>query len=473
MGSAGAAATAAGNPDGGELHVLMFPFLAFGHISPFAQLARKIVGVGGVRVTFLSATANVSRVQAMLGGAPAAAMVVAALDLPRVPGLPEGAESTAEVSADGAELLKIAVDGTRLQVEALLARLRPDIVLFDFATPWVADVARPLGVKAALFSVFAAVSSAYIMAPARRLHGACPTVDDLASAPAGFPPSSPLATVPAYQAADFSYVFKSFHGMPCVYDRVAACNKASDSLVLKTCAEMEGPYIDYMVAQHGKPVLVTGPIVPEPPQGELKERWATWLSSFPDNSVIFASFGSETFLSPAAATELLLGLEATNLPFLAVLNFPKGADAEAELKKCTPPGFDERVKGRGLVHTGWVQQQHILRHRSVGCFVNHSGLSSVVEGLIAGCRLVLLPFKGDQYLNATLFARELRVGAEVARRADDGWFGREDVRDAVAAAVAGGGDGEETKKWREFLMDGAVQGRFAREFVAGLRRLKG
>ncbi|EAY80827.1 hypothetical protein OsI_36007 [Oryza sativa Indica Group] len=479
MGSAGAApvATAAGGGGGdGDLHVVMFPFLAFGHISPFAQLARKMAGVGaGVRVTFLSAAANVPRVEAMLGGT-GGTSTVAALELPRVPGLPEGAESTAEVSADGAELLKLAVDGTRPQVEALLARLHPDVVLFDFATPWVVDVARPLGVKAALFSVFAAVSGAYVMAPARRrLPGPWrPTVDDLASAPEGFPPSSPLATVPAYQAADFSYVFESFHGMPCVYDRVAACHNACDALVIKTCAEMEGPYIDYIAAEHGKPVLVTGPIVPEPPRGELEERWATWLSSFPDNSVVFASFGSETFLLHAAATELLLGLEATALPFLAVLNFPKGTDAEAELRKLTPPGLEERVKGRGILHTGWVQQQHILRHRSVGCFVNHSGLSSVVEGLIAGCRLVLLPMKGDQYLNAALFARELRVGTEVARRARDGWFGREDVRDALAAAFAGGEDGGgEEKKWREFLMDDAVQRRFVREFVAGLRRLKG
>ncbi|KAF0897524.1 hypothetical protein E2562_038747 [Oryza meyeriana var. granulata] len=146
---------------GGELHVVMFPFLAFGHISPFAQLALKIVGVGGVRVTFLSAVANVSRVEAMLGGVAVAAVV--ALHLPRVPGLPEGAESTADVSPDGVELIRIAVDGTRPQVASLLAYLRPDVVLFDFATLWVADVAAPLNVKAVHFSVVSAVCGAYLM----------------------------------------------------------------------------------------------------------------------------------------------------------------------------------------------------------------------------------------------------------------------------------------------------------------------
>lgn len=455
----------------GAIHVVMFPFLAFGHISPFVQLARKLVagGDGGLRVTFLSAAANVPRIEAMLASA-AGAVAVAPLQLPHVPGLPVGAESTAEVSADGAELLKIAVDGTRPQVAALFAELRPDVVMFDFATPWVTAIAAPLGIKTLHLNVFAAVSGAYLAVPARRLHGPHPSVHDLASAPEGFPLSTPLATVPAYQAADFTYLFTSFHGMPCVYDRIVAGIEATDGIVMKTCAEMEGPYINYLAAQFGKRLLLAGPVVPEPPQGELDGRWTNWLSSFPDNAVIFASFGSETFLSADAATELLLGLEATNRPFLAVLNFPKGTDAEAELKKCTPLGLEERVKGRGMVHTGWVQQQHILRHRSVGCFVNHAGLSSVVEGLVAGCRLVLLPMKGDQYLNAALFARELRVGVEVARRGDDGWFGREAVSDAVAAAVADGGEGE-GRKWREFLMDAAVQKRFADEFVRDLKEL--
>lgn len=448
-----------------DMHVVMFPFLAFGHISPFVQLARKLVAPGnGVRVTLLSAAANVPRVQAMLGSS---AVAVAQLSLPRVPGLPEGAESTAEVSADGAELLKVAVDGTRPQVAALLAELRPDALLFDFATPWVTEVAAPLGIKTLQFSVFSAVAGAYLMVPARRQVGAVPSAGDLELAPAGFPPSSSLATIPAYQAADFTYVFTSFHGEPCVYDRVLAGVQASDALVIKTCFEMEGPYIRYLAAQHGKPVIVTGPVVPEPPKGELEERWAQWLSSFPDSAVVFASFGSETFLPAPAATELLLGLEASNRPFLVVLNFPRGADVEAELERCTPPGFAERTKGRGAVHTGWVQQQHILRHRSVGCFVNHAGLSSVVEGLVAGCRLVLLPMKGDQYLNAALFARDLRVGVEVARRDGDGWFGRGDVSAAVDTAMADGWEGEGTK-WKEFLMDDAVQKRFGDDFVRDL-----
>lgn len=55
--------------------------------------------------------------------------------------------------------------------------------------------------------------------------------------------------------------------------------------------------------------------------------------------------------------------------------------------------------------------------------MSHAGFNSVVEGLVAGCRLVLLPMKGDKYLNAALFGHELRVGIEVRRRIEDGWLG--------------------------------------------------
>ncbi|KAF8721726.1 hypothetical protein HU200_022902 [Digitaria exilis] len=65
--------------------------------SPFAQLARKLVSIdAGIRVTFLTAAGTVPRVEAMLSSAPAGAVTVMSLNLPRVPGLPEGASTMAE-----------------------------------------------------------------------------------------------------------------------------------------------------------------------------------------------------------------------------------------------------------------------------------------------------------------------------------------------------------------------------------------
>nr|CAB3482434.1 unnamed protein product [Digitaria exilis] len=388
--------------DAGILHLLMFPWPAFGHISPFAP--RKLVSIDSkIRVTFLTSAGTVPRVEAML----ASSAKVTPLSLPHIPGLPSCASSTADLTADGAELLKLAV---------------------------------------LYFVVFSASSFAYTTVPSR--HPSSGHVE-LMAGPPGFPATSALATAPAHQARDLAYLYTSFHDMPTVYDRVLAGVNGSDGLVMKTCRDMEGSYIDYISAQYGnnKRVLLAGPTT-----------------------------ATETFLPAAAATELLLGLEATRSPFLAVLNFPKQAamdDAAAtELEAIIPVGLEERLEGRGVVHTGWVQQQQILRHRSVGCFVNHAGFSSVVEGLVAGCRLVMLPMKVEQHFNARLFARELRVGVEVARRDEDGWFGRQDVRDAVEAAVAsGGGEEDDARKWREFFTNEDVQSKFAVDFVRELKEV--
>ncbi|XP_074571638.1 anthocyanidin-3-O-glucoside rhamnosyltransferase-like [Curcuma longa] len=452
------------------LHVLMFPYLAFGHISPFIQLATKIsaAAAGNIHVTFLSAASNVARIRSLIPSSSSVSVV--ALRLPAVPGLPPGAESTADLPSDSpaVELLKLAVDGTRPQVDAILRELRPHVAVFDFAMQWLPEVAEPLGVRSVFFSVFAAVSTAYLTVPARRLHGPNPSVEDLKSPPAKFPEASSIRGVPAYQAADFLYIFRTFAGAS-VFERVLACMSGSSAIMAKTCAEMEGPYVDYVAKEHGKPVLLAGPITPEPPTGELDPRWVEWLGGFPAGAVVFSSFGSETFLSEEGVRELLLGLEMTGMPFLAVLNPAKGE--EGKVGRLLPEGWAERVKGRGLVHSGWVQQQHILRHDSVGVFLCHAGLSSVMEAVAAGCRLAMLPQKGDQYLNARLFAGDMGIGVEVERREEDGGFTREAVCAAVREVTASEEVKEKHSKWREFLLDKEAQEGFAAGLLDGLRKL--
>jgi hypothetical protein len=135
-------------------------------------------------------------------------------------------------------------------------------------------------------------------------------------------------------------------------------------------------------------------------------------------------------------------------PFLAVLNFPKGVDAEAELKARVLPGFEERVRGRGVVHTGWMPQQHIPRHRSVWCFLNHARRVQLLGGGSRGG----VPAGASADEGRPFPQRgSLRARAQ-GRRDEDGWFGRDDVARAVAAATADGGDGD-GGKWSEFLMD--------------------
>ncbi|KAK1307407.1 Anthocyanidin 3-O-glucosyltransferase [Acorus calamus] len=434
-----------------ELHVMMFPWFAFGHISPFVQLANTLSS-RGVRVSFLSAPANIPRIASL---SPTSIDIIP-VDIPPIEGLPPTIQSTSDSTPDMAELLKIAVDDMKPQIHTLLTKLKPQIILHDFTHHWMSSIASPIGVKTLYFSVFSAHAFAYLMVPSR--------TKSLQFPPIGFPHSS--SSLDPYEAEHLQYIFKSFYGGPSVYDRVVSCMRDCDAIVCKSASEMEGGYIDYLSSQYGKPVLLTGPLVQGLPTGELDPEWKEWLDGFAPGSVVFCSFGSETFLDGTLIEELLIGV---------VLNFPKEGgndnDGKTKLKRVIPEGFKERVKGRGRVRTGWVPQKHILGHANVGCYVNHAGLSSVMEGLINGCRLVLLPMKGDQLLNGRLCGGEvMKVGVVVRRDREDGRFNREGICEAVLEAVRGAGGGG-CDRWRMFLMDGDVQDRYMSEFIQNMRAL--
>lgn len=46
-----------------KLHLVMFPFFAFGHISPFVQLSNKLSSFSNVKISFLATAANWNHAQ--------------------------------------------------------------------------------------------------------------------------------------------------------------------------------------------------------------------------------------------------------------------------------------------------------------------------------------------------------------------------------------------------------------------------
>ena len=458
-----------------ELHVVMFPFFAFGHISPFIQLSNKLSSSHGVRISFFSIPGYVSRIKSLLIPSPTTQIIP--LQIPPIQGLTQSTAGTSDLPPSEAGNLIRAVDLMQPQIKTLLSDLKPHLVIFDFAQYWLPPLASELGIKTLFFSVFSAVSGGYITVP-ERLSGVdgVLTVNDLKKPPMGFPQSSNIR-LKTFEARDFLFMFRSFDGGPRGFDRVISGLSGCNAIIMKTCQEIEGPYLDFMRAQFRKRVMLTGPLVPEPPSGELEEKWATWLSRFPPKTVIFCSFGSETFLNDDQIRELTLGLELTNLPFILVLNFPANVDAGPELERALPKGFKERVKERGVVYSGWVQQQLILAHTSVGCYLCHSGFSSIVEALVNDCQLTLLPFKGDQFMNSKLIGQDMKAGIEVNRRDEDGHFGKEDIYEALKKIMAevaqepGKSVRLNHEKWHSFLLEKKIQDKFISDLVSEMKEM--
>ncbi|KAK8481845.1 hypothetical protein V6N11_000024 [Hibiscus sabdariffa] len=146
------------------------------------------------------------------------------------------------------------------------------------------------------------------------------------------------------------------------------------------------------------------------------------------------------------------------------------------IESALPEGFQERVKGRGFVHGGWVPQQLILRHPSVGYFLTHCGLGSLAEAMVNDCQLVLLPHAADQIINARLMSGDLRIGVEVEKGEEDGLFTKEDVYKAVKSVMDEGSElGKETRanhaKWKEFLLGPGLETSYMNDFVIKLNAL--
>ncbi|KAK0579518.1 hypothetical protein LWI29_027421 [Acer saccharum] len=450
-----------------SLHIAMYPWFAMSHLNAFLQLSNKLAERGH-KISFLLPAKTLSKFESfnlhkhLINFIPVV--------VPSVGGLPPGTETTADVSYPLHSLVMTAMDLTEPSIEAILSLLKPDFVLYDF-THWLPPLAHKLGIKAIQYCFISSATIGYLLSPDRKIREKILTEADLMKPPPGFPSS--MIKLSPYEARGLvAETVKEFGGIPFTERQLLAFSLC-DAIGFKTCKEIEGPYCDYIGSQFVKPVILAGPVLPEPPLSVLEPKWEKLLGGFEAKSVIYCAFGSECNMKKDQFQELLLGFELKGLPFLAVLKPPIGCDT---IESALPEGFEERVKGRGFVHGGWVQQQLILNHPSVGCFVTHCGSSSLSEAMMTDCQLVLLPYVGDQIINARLMGGDLKVGVEVEKGEEDGLFTREGVCRAVKTVMDENSEvGKQVKenhaKHTKFLMKQGLECSYIDGFVKNLHDL--
>ncbi|CAL5079073.1 unnamed protein product [Urochloa decumbens] len=478
-------------PSSSPLHVVVFPWLAFGHIIPFLELSEQLAKRGHF-VTFVSAPRNLARLRPVLPELKPR-IRLAPLPLPAVDGLPDGAESTADVPPEKVELLKVAFDGLAAPFAAFLADpcaggeacgeghgRRPDWIILDFAHHWLPPIADEHKVPCAVFLVFPASGMAFL--GTKELNAAHPR-----STPADFtvpPPWIPSPSCIAFRGHEAEWFARAWQpNASGVSDmtRVLETMQLCPLLICRCSHEVDGPLCPLLVDLHRKPVLPSGHLAPyhatraaAAASGADDDKETAglmrWLDAQPARSVLYVAFGSEAPLSPEQVAALALGLELAGVRFLWALRRPVG-EGPPEL----PDGFERRVSGRGVVRVGWVPQVRVLAHAAVGGFFTHAGMSSLVESFLFGHPLVMLPLFADQGLTARLMA-ERRVGVEVPWRVGGGAaFASEDVAEAVQRVMVE--EGEEGEVFRrnagelkEVLWDTARQERYIDDLVEQLQQ---
>lgn len=219
--------------------------------------------------------------------------------------------------------------------------------------------------------------------------------------------------------------------------------KLASGRLYNTCKAIEGPFLDLLAKEEisgNKKQWALGPFNPviEIQHNLMSSNHAhkclKWLDKQAPNSVIYVSFGTTTSLSDEQIKELAHGLERSEQKFIWVLRDADMGDifsGEGKRNDQLPKGYEERVKGRGMVVREWAPQLEILRHPSTGGFMSHCGWNSCMESITMGVPITAWPMHFDQPRNTVLITKLLKIGLVVKD-----WEKREDLVGSIVIEKA-------------------------------------
>ncbi|KAK3001584.1 hypothetical protein RJ639_022435 [Escallonia herrerae] len=414
-----------------KISVLMFPWLAHGHISPFLELAKKL-SKRNFDIYLLSTPANLGSIKQKIGENFSIQLVE--LHLPTLPNLPPQYHTTNGLPPNLMPTLKKAFDMANPNFAKILKTLKPDLLIYDFLQPWAPKVALEHNIPGVEFVSSSATMTAYML-------------DKYKNPGMGFP-------FPEIYYRNYENVLVAKLRESAGIDAngktrgIESMEQSSKIVLIKTFREIEGKYCDYVSKLGGKKVVPLGPLVQNPDYECEDSEIIQWLNKKAKNSTVFVSFGSEYFLSEEDLEEIAHGLALSNVNFIWVVRFPMGESSR--LEEALPQKFLQKVGGRGMVVEGWAPQSRILGHPSIGGFVSHCGWSSVIEGMKFGVPIIAMPMQLDQPINARLI-EEVGVGVEAVRD-KDGRLQREKVASVIKQVVVEE-EGEVVRKKARELSD--------------------
>lgn len=399
-----------------QLHAIMLPFPAQGHINPMFQLAMRLLD-RSFYVTFINTKYDHERILANgrsrdLTALPDLRFVVIPDGLPPEHGrlndnIIEFAEAMDELREPLGRLIEEIVGSACVPVTCIIA---------DCFFHWMPDVAEKVGVPGvALWTTPAHSNVTYCSMSDLMLQGIIPVnraSKRLVTSIPGVPPLH-ASDLPSFlQTADyyFHWCLKRFgHGV-----QRAHWNLGNSIYHL----EKEAVHAFRQCVVNFLPI---GPLLPPsffagqmagapdvgtslwPEDSGCKE----WMDKQEARSVLYISFGSIVHMSPKQVEEVALGVEASGQPFLWVLRSDVDAATHSKLR-----AFQERTQDRGLV-VSWAPQLLILSHPSVAAFLTHCGWNSLLEGMSAGLPILAWPGGfAEQKMNARYVVDVWKIGME-------------------------------------------------------------
>ncbi|XP_078175383.1 crocetin glucosyltransferase 3-like [Carex rostrata] len=448
-------------------NIILFPYLAQGHLIPFLHLARLLEQqthhLPSISITLLSTPVNIQNLHPLLPSTSKIHLHSLPFD-PTAHGLPPHVENT-DSCPSPSHLGNMAFASRSLQPqfeEFVTDQLRSDhnlklYFITDLFVCWTVPIAKKLSIPHVVFTTCGALGTAAFLS--MWLHLPHRQTDEEYFPVPGFPDSFRL------HRSQMSYVnrvsdgtdepFKFFNGQ-------IRLSLQSDLMICNTVKKLEPLGLKVLHNVTGISTIYTiGPLVPLGEEksyqragkklGIKREVCLRWLDMQAKHSVIYICFGSQNTITAGHMLALTEGLESSGIPFVWVIRPPIGAeeinefDEKQQMQKWLPQGFVERMTGtkQGLLVWRWAPQLEILTHNATGAFLSHCGWNSVLESMSRGVPLIGWPLAAEQFFNAKMLEEELGVLVEINRGIDCELESREVER--VVKEVISGEKGDEMR----------------------------
>ncbi|XP_024188776.1 UDP-glycosyltransferase 73C4 isoform X2 [Rosa chinensis] len=389
-----------------------------GHLIPMADMA-KLLALHGVVVTIVTTPLNAIRIKPIIdraidSGLPIH-MVQFSLPLHEF-GLPEGCENLDSVPSRNLFLNFFdAVSKLHQSVEQLLETIKPipSCIISDRGLSWAAEIAQKFGLPRLLFdgtNCFTLLCTHNIQAHKilDSVSGSDPFVVP------GLPDEIELTS-----AQLPGHLNPSSDDLRVLHKKIEKA-KGAFGIVVNSFEELEPEYFSEYRKVTSR-VWSIGPVslsnqteLDKAQRGDKasidEKECLKWLDSWPERSVVYVCLGSLSRVTTLQLIELGLGLETSDCPFVWVIS---RNNSEEWGKWLFEDGFEERIKGRGLLIYGWAPQVLILSHSSVGGFLTHGGWNSTLEGICAGIPMITWPMFAEQFYNEKLIVQVLKIGERV------------------------------------------------------------
>nr|GMC84217.1 UDP-glycosyltransferase 73C3-like [Ipomoea batatas] len=460
------------NQSSRQLHFIVFPVMAPGHMLPMIDVARMLARCDGVMVTIITTPVNANRFRSMLDRDRECGFNIGALEL-RFPckevGLPEGCEN-ADLVPKGKNLemnFLAAVGMLRPQVEAAMKRCEPpaSCIVSDMLLIWTAEIAEGLNIPRIVFNGSCCFSywCSNKITDSEILGGVKSdtemfTVPDL--------PHEIQVCKSQVKGVTFDPNILNPDLAKLVAEKLRQSINGAFGAIVNSFDELEPDYVKEYKKMYGGRVWCVGPVSLRNQEYEdqalrgatsaddkkndvvveQQERLMTWLDLQEAGSTIYVSLGNFARLTPRQMTELAVGLESSKRPFIWVLG-KKDMHLDAFEDWNVSTGFEERNKGRGVLIQEWAPQLLILQHPSVGGFLTHCGWNSTLEAISLGVPMLTWPLFAEQFLNEKLVVEVIGIGVSLGLKVSVNWDGSEDKGNIVVVK------NEEIKEGIDKLMD--------------------